>query len=315
MNENVWICIIVLAIIGGLTFLVLRLWRSTKLALVRVGIGFIGLVDVSMLLLLGLFLNGLYLLNTPVNTAETPITHIRSDSVQIARGEKLANLCAGCHSSTGKMPLDGGSTNYLGGGMMGSIYAPNLTSAGSTKDWSDIQWIRAIREGVDDQGLPLLIMPSDAYRYLSDADVQGIVSYLRAQAPVHHTIPDRELSPLTILLIGAEQFPTSAQAPGSGGATAPSQGPTREYGKYLVTIMACANCHGSNLDGHTSGYAPSGPSLLKLVRTMDQAAFVKIFRARGVNPNGEMPFFNISAAASNDDLIAIYNYVHSLAIP
>ena len=315
MNENSWICIITVAIIGGLTFLVLRFWRSTKTALARVGIGFISLIDVSILLLLGLFLNGLYLLNTPVNTSETPMAHIGSDSVQVARGEKLANLCAGCHSSTGKLPLDGGSINYLGGGIMGSIYAPNLTSAGSTKDWSDVQWIRAIREGVDDQGLPLLIMPSDAYRYLSDADVQGIVAYLRAQTPVDRVIHDRELSPLTILLIGAKLFPTSTQVPSSGGVTAPSQGPTAKYGKYLVTIMACASCHGSNLDGRTSGYAPTGPNLLKLVRNMDQATFVKILRIRGVNPNGEMPFFNISAAASDDDLIAIYNYLHSLAIP
>jgi hypothetical protein len=41
--------------------------------------------------------------------------------------------------------------------------------------WSDAEIARAIREGVDKDGVGLVIMPSANYRALSDADVAAVV--------------------------------------------------------------------------------------------------------------------------------------------
>ena len=54
--------------------------------------------------------------------------------------------CAGCHSSTGALPLDGGTTNFLGGANgglgPGVLVPPNLTPGGALKDWSDGEIVR-----------------------------------------------------------------------------------------------------------------------------------------------------------------------------
>ena len=91
-------------------------------------------------------------------------------------------------------------------------------------------------------------MPSQAYRNLSDADVQALVAYLRSQPAVDNPQPARNLNVLAALFLGAGMFPPSAQAP-VGSVTAPPAGATAEYGEYLVPIGGCADCHGVKLDG------------------------------------------------------------------
>jgi hypothetical protein len=91
---------------------------------------------------------GLYKLYAPqANPVAT--VKVAGTSEQIARGAKFAAICAGCHSTTGKPPLDCSAQDFISGGPpFGSLYAPNLTPAGEVRDWSDGEIIRAIREGV-----------------------------------------------------------------------------------------------------------------------------------------------------------------------
>src|SRR5207249_10522141 len=107
---------------------------------------------------------------------------------QLTAAQRHAAGCAGCHSSTGSLPLDGGNANLLGG-PIGTLYGPNLTQASRIKDWTDGEVVRAIREGVDRDGHPLLIMPSEAFHHLSDSDAQVLVAYLRSQPAANHTTP------------------------------------------------------------------------------------------------------------------------------
>jgi mono/diheme cytochrome c family protein len=231
---------------------------------------------------------------------------------RIARGKQLAIICAQCHSSTGKLPLDGGTTDFLGGGLFGSLYAPNLTPGGEAfSDWSDGLLVRALREGIDDDNIPLLIMPSEFYHVMSDEDAQSIVAFLRSQPAVAHEVPARRLSWMVEALIGAGMFPTSVQPPNPDPQVGPSAGPTPEYGKYLVAIFACGGCHGADLGGKKPGQGPAGPNLTQLIPPMPKAIFIQSFR-QGKDAGKEMPFEEISSVASDDDLTAMYLYLHSL---
>ena len=82
-----------------------------------------------------------------------------------------------------------------------------MTPGGPLKDWSDGEIVRAIREGLDRDGRPLLIMPSDAFHHLSDDDVQNLVAYLRSQPAVQHATPARDMNLLGLILVGAGLFP------------------------------------------------------------------------------------------------------------
>jgi mono/diheme cytochrome c family protein len=116
------------------------------------------------------------------------------------------------------------------------------------------------------------------------------------------------------LLSGAR----SVQPPIAGPVTAPPAGPTAEYGQYLASsIGACRDCHGPNLAGNPpGGNAPAGPNLTTLGQCWSEADFIKAIRT-GTKPDGkmlsdEMPWKDISAFASDDDLKALYAYLKSL---
>jgi mono/diheme cytochrome c family protein len=200
------------------------------------------------------------------------------------------------------------------------LVPPNLTPGGPLQDWTDGEIVLAIREGVDRDGRALLIMPSDAFHHLSDADVTTLVAYLRSQPPVTHPTPVRDMNLLGVLLVGAGVFPTAAQPPIEQPQTAPSSGVTPEYGQYLVDITGCRTCHGANLEGRTPGGfgPPAGPSLRAIIPTWPEGDFVNFFRT-GVDPYGRaidpalMPWPAINQAYTDDELRAMYAYVQSVS--
>ena len=237
---------------------------------------------------------------------------------QIARGGQLAWGCADCHSPTLDLPLGGSTENFIAGGPpMGVLYATNLTPGGPLKDWTDGEIVRAIREGVAQDGRPLVIMPSQAYRNLSDADAQALVAYLRSQPAVDNPQPARNLNVLVALFLGTGLFPTSVQAP-VGAVAAPPAGPTAAYGGYLAaSIGGCADCHGAKLDGvPSSPLAPPAPPLKSFATGMSEAQFMAVFR-EGRRMDGSpmaegMPWKNIGKAMSDDDLRAVQAYLKTL---
>ena len=236
---------------------------------------------------------------------------------QIARGEQLAWGCADCHSPTLDLPLGGSTENFIAGGPpMGVLYATNLTPAGPLKDRTDGEIVRAIREGLTNDGRSLLGMPSQAYRNLSDADVQALVAYLRSQPAVDNPQPARNLNIVAALFLGAGLFPTSAQAP-VGAVTAPPAGPTAEYGAYLVAAGGCADCHGIKLDGvPPNSFVPPAPPLKPFAAGMSEAQFMAVFRegrrADGSQVAEGMPWKNIGKTMSEDDLQAVQAFLKTL---
>lgn len=281
------------------------------------------LIALILALLSAVGLVGIYRLDVP-HSQPTPVFSAAVSPAQLTVGQRRLRVCAGCHSTTGDVPLNGGTQNFLapqpgqGGGGLGAVYAPNLTPAGPLKDWTDGQVLRAIREGVDKDGRALIIMPSSAFRHLSDGDAQLLVAALRAQSPVARETPARDVNLLGLLLIGAGLFPTEAQPPITQPVNAPPTGVTVPYGKYLADVTGCAVCHGENLTGRVPGQGPpAGPNLTQIVPTWSEAQFLTFFRT-GKDPQGrtpdsaQMPWKEIGQAYTDDELHAMYVYLHSL---
>jgi cytochrome c553 len=270
-------------------------------------------------LLTAVVLLGFYKLNAfPGN----PVSNLKAGGTlaQLASAEKFAHFCEGCHSTAGTFPLDGYKGNFFEGGPpIGVVNPPNLTPGGPLKDWSDGEIIRAIREGVHKNGRPLLVMSSDIFHNLSDAEVSALVAFLRSQPAVKHNTPETALNAVGAFFIGAGLFAPSAQPPIVQPVVAPPRAVTVEYGKYLVSITGCQTCHGSDLAGGTPGGigTPPGPNLTVLVPQWDTTTFIKMLR-NGVDPAGktlnprEMPYKEISAAYDDKQLSAIYAFLHSL---
>lgn len=317
MAINIIGLVILILLVILFAWLVTRAWRSRRAYLKWPGILLAGLLTIILLALTVTAAIGEVKLGVRYNR---PVAELKAPNTPelIALGMRFANGCAGCHSSTGKLPLDGGKDNMLEGGPpLGVVYAPNLTPGGVIKDWSDGEVVRAIREGIDDKGRALMIMPSSNFRHLADADVEALLAYLRSQPAVQHDTPERNLNLIAAVLLGAGVFPTAAQPPLTEPAVAPPAGPTADYGQYLVSISGCRDCHGPALAGSPpGGLAPSGPNLTASVPRWSEADFFTTIRI-GITPSGkklsdEMPWDQFSAMFTDGDLKAIYAYVHGL---
>jgi mono/diheme cytochrome c family protein len=281
-------------------------------------VGFIigGLIALVVIVVAGLYLNVARMRAATYSNPVPNITVARTPE-QLARGQYMVTAlpgCAGCHSSQPSATppiLDGARVADLDA--LGNFNAPNLTPGGPTKDWSDGQIIRAIREGLDKDGHPLTLMPSPDYHSMSDDDVQAVVAYLRSQPAVPGNPGGVSLSFLGTVIIGTGGFPLSNQPP-AGTITAPPRGPTSAYGQYLVSMGGCRTCHGPALDAQNIPQGPPpGPSL-RIVKFWTDADFISTMRT-GIDPakhqlSDEMPWRDFGKG-TDDDLKAIYQYVIS----
>src|SRR6476659_5148164 len=94
---------------------------------------------------------------------------VRATPARLERGKHIAYICGECHSEKLGGPLTGQDLLGSDGPPIGTLFAPNLTK-GEVTTWSDGELIRAIREGVHKNGRALVIMPSKAFRNMSDED-------------------------------------------------------------------------------------------------------------------------------------------------
>jgi mono/diheme cytochrome c family protein len=173
---------------------------------------------------------------------------------RLARGRYLAHHvsgCMACHSSIDcsryacpRIPGTEGQGGHVFDAALnvpGVVCAQNLTPDRETGKgtWTDGELMRAIREGVSRDGRALFpMMPYPRLRHLSDDDVRSIVAYLRTLAPIRHEIPEPQLDFPVNLLIKFVPKPVPAPI-----ETPDDEKDHHAYGKYLVTIGGCQDCH------------------------------------------------------------------------
>ncbi|SRR5712692_2205683 len=153
-------------------------------------------------------------------------------------------ICFECHSerdfTSPGWPIPAGKAGdgriLWGEGTKDQLVAPNITPDKETGigTWTDVQIIRAIRDGVAPDGHRLSPeMPYMYFRSFSDRDLKSMVSYLRSIPPVFHRLPKN--SP------HAGQEPARAILMDSLNLSR-SDGKVLR-GKFLVRIAGCETCH------------------------------------------------------------------------
>ncbi len=249
---------------------------------------------------------------------------VPTDAASIQRGKHLAAiLCEECHQ-----PDLGGDATWFNGGALGTGATPNLTSGkgGLAAQFSDADFVRAIRHGVKPNGTSVFIMPSTDFAYLSDQDLGALIAYIRSVPPVDRETPEphARLSFFGNVMYGAGMFGKLLRAERiqqmGEMPPAPQAAVSAEYGQYLVTINGCRDCHGPQLSGGKAG-DPSSPLAPNLtpggeLRAWSEADFIKTLRT-GVTPSGTalpdqfMPWKH-KGLMTDDELKAVWAYLHSL---
>ncbi|CAN5434914.1 cytochrome c [soil metagenome] len=261
-------------------------------------------------------------INKMYTVTVAPVT-IPTAETEIREGERLAKIrgCTSCH-----MADLAGDSAFIAGAPVGTIPSANLTSGqgGRGQTLSDVDWVRAIRYGVNQAGRGLWIMPSHEYFSMSDQDLGRLIAYLKTIPAVDRVHPPRQLGPLfrTLLvarqlpLLAAEQIDLTAAPP-----AAPTPGETVEYGKYLA--VTCSGCHGANYTGGPlPGAEPGSPEAANLtpggvMKNYSEAQFVAALRT-GIRPDGSaipnefMPWQVLGGSLTDSELKALYMFFQSL---
>lgn len=262
--------------------------------------------------------------NRIVTINVSPVAYASGEAV-ITRGGYLfrSRGCSECHG------VDGGGKVVIDDPNGLHVESPNITSGSGSavNGYAEVDWVRAIRHGVDRAGHPLLIMPSEDYNRLTDEDLAALVAYVRALPPIADK-PASVRFPLIVQALYAFGVVRDA-AEKIDHALPPSQpvpaGVTAEHGAYVANM--CIGCHRRDLTGGTiAGAPPSWPPAADLTPRSGSAMarydtgekFVAMMRT-GRRPDGSavstvMPFPSL-AAMDETDLLALHAYLRSLPAP
>jgi mono/diheme cytochrome c family protein len=239
------------------------------------------------------------------------------------RGDHMVHAigkCVECHG-----PNLGGRL-FMDAGPLGVVYASNLTRGrgGALASYTDEQLERAIRHGVRPNGRALLVMPSDDYNRMSDADVAATIAYLRSLPPVDNTLPHSTVRLLGRLLYLKGDLPLvpAEHIDNAAPHRASQPGATKEYGEYLANVGGCTDCHGPTLAGGRVNGPPGTPPSRNLtpdsttgVGRWTEADFVRALR-QGRRPDGSrineaMPW-KLSGGMTDEEIHALWLYMRSV---
>ncbi|MCC6148175.1 MAG: c-type cytochrome [Anaerolineaceae bacterium] len=321
MVVNLLMLLIVIAITIGAGWLTWRAVRAKRLWVKVVGglaAGLLTLVFAAAAFTGGKGIAAIYF----SGAKPAPDLKVAGSAEQVARGEYLVNLsCVGCHGAadaignpSGKSPLSGGwnIAEAEGLGFVGAMITENLTPGGKLAGYSDGEIFRVMRHSIDKEGRRLGFMAFLPYGQLSDEDTQAIIAYLRSLPPAETGgATGDQLNFIGMLLFGSGMIPPPA--PAADQISAPPQGVTVEYGKYVATFGECAGCHGPDVSGiEATSMSPAVPNPRPIISTWTQEQFAEAMHT-GVRPGGApfseaMPWQNASKM-TDDDLAALYLYL------
>lgn len=245
---------------------------------------------------------------------------IPSDEAAIERGAHIAKIrgCRECHGD------DLGGATVVEDPKAGLIYGVNLTRGrgGLPSNYSDADYIRAIRHGLSRDGRPLLLMPSAEFHELSDQDVGDVVAFVKSVPPVDRQMPPSSFGPIMrgVLLLDHDAKLLSAEWIDHSAAAHVAPPTAEEQGKYLA--LSCTFCHGDHFSGgKIPGVPPDFPAAKNLttggdLKNWSEQQFATVLRT-GIVPGGRqldpkyMPWTAFEAG-TDDEIHALWTYLRSV---
>jgi len=245
------------------------------------------------------------------------------DARAIERGRHLGQAitkCVDCHGE------DLSGTALVEDPGFGSIAAPNITSGrgGLSAIYTDFDLARVIQHGVKQDGRGAVIMPAEAFTYLSDGDLAAIIAWVRDVRPVDKTWPAPRFGPVARALMAFGKLPVFAAATidheRRDVVPRPEPDTTVAYGRYLTQIGGCQACHNPSLSGgERPGGEPGSPAPANLTPTgighYAEADFFRVLR-EGKGPGDRvisdyMPWKS-SGRMTDAEIHAIWLYLKTL---
>jgi mono/diheme cytochrome c family protein len=239
---------------------------------------------------------------------------IESTPGRVKRGEYLTHhvmACVGCHSvrdwTVYGHPVKAG-TEFAGGepifdhriGLPGEVHPKNLTPY-NLKNYSDGELVRVIRTGVRRNGEPLFpMMPYLAYSEMEQEDLYSIIAYLRSLPEIKNDVPEHKLdAPLNVIVrtIPKEAGPYPKPV---------DHKDTVAYGKYLVKMASCTDCHTPVNDKHEplpGMYLAGGQEFRYLNNKLEFHPGGGVLRVPNITPDKESGLGNWS----KKDFLARFN--------
>jgi cytochrome c2 len=246
---------------------------------------------------------------------------IPTDSASVARGAMLAVGCQGCHEK------DLGGKVFFDDPNIGMLPSSNLTrAAGSeTEGYTDEDFVRALRHGLNKKGNPLMVMPSESTGELSDKDLGCLIAYIKSLPPVERSFDKRHFTFMSQVMAGAGLFGDLfsyeiIDHDSRKNMTAPPLSDSPEYGEYIVRTHGCKTCHSVNFGGGNSPdpVSPPVPDISKggKISSWSKEQFVSFFRT-GKTPDGRLPNPQFMpweglGALETAEIESVYNYIQSL---
>jgi len=281
------------------------------------------------------------------NVGPSPDITIARTPLRLMRGKYLVNHVAGClycHSmkdttlfgSPIRLSVEGGGGEVFGreDGFPGTIISRNITPY-KLGSWTDGDLFRAITMGVTKEGKALFpLMPYLQYAQMDTEDLYSIIAYIRSIKPVKMVnLPTSVDFPINLIM---NTIPAKYHY-----HPRPLRSDSVGYGKYLVNMGVCADCHtpalkDKNIPGmdfaggrvfqeRTGGKLTSAnitPDISTGIGSWSKEAFIQRFKAFGdiaYHPgpapedayNPVMPW-QYYGGMSREDLGDIYAYLRTI---
>jgi mono/diheme cytochrome c family protein len=284
-----------------------------------IGIVLGGLVGLVILAVVVLYVVATSRLNKNYDIQVEAIS-VPSDEAALERGQHLVEVVSGCTECHAD---NLGGKAFFDDPAIGLIYSSNVTSGtgGIGEDYTDTDWIRAMRHGVGPDGKPLMIMPSQNFYHLTDEDLGAMIAYLKSIPAVDNESPEPKLTPMAHIIFalgGLGKMPAEIIDHTGSRPSAPEMGVTADYGGYLVSVSTCRDCHGVELNGGQAGpNEPFGPNLTRGGNLVGwtEVDFITAMRT-GVTPSGRQLYdfmpWQTYGQMTDEELKAIWLYLDSL---
>ncbi len=201
----------------------------------------------------------------PVKEMKTNAKQVPAEELE--RGEKLVGLaCSPCHYDQATEKLTGTHLTDIPK-ILGKVYASNLTQHpdNAITKYSDGELKYLLRTGIMKNGKmsPFMQKPN-----LADEDIDAIIAFLRSDDDMVQPVP-QSLPKTRYTGIGKIALKTLKPMPYiEKEIAAPKVTDKVAYGKYLIDIIGCYDCHSANfmkLDKmnpeNTKGYMGGGSKM------------------------------------------------------